>query len=153
MRTADRINANSTFSPIRALKLSETYALGGYKLHELYFANIGGRGGGASGSIFEAIVRDFGSYEFWEKDFRATAIASRGWVILGYDYNDKHLHNYGLDAHDSGTVIGFEPLLVVDVYEHAYFIDYGTNRFSYLDAIFGNIDWYVVNSRWENKKN
>lgn len=150
MRTADRLNANSTFSSIRGLKLSETYALGGYKLHEIYFGNLGGRGGTASGAILQAIVKDFGSYEFWEKDFKATALASRGWVMMGYDCNDRHLHNYGLDSHDSGNVVGFEPLLVVDVYEHAYFIDYGTNRSSYLEALFGNIDWFVVNSRWEN---
>lgn len=150
LRSSDRNDFDTSYSSIRSLKISESFAVGGYKLHELYFENLGGRGGKAGGSLFETIVRDFGTYDFWEKDFRSTALSYRGWVILGYDYNDKHLHNYGLDSHDQGLVIRFEPLLVVDVYEHAYFIDYGTNRASYLDALFGNIDWTVVNTRWQN---
>jgi Fe-Mn family superoxide dismutase len=143
--------ANSIYSDYRSLKLSESFAVGGYKLHELYFENLGGQSA-ASGVILEAIVRDFGSYEFWEKDFRATALASRGWVILGYDYDDCHLHNYGQDLYDVGPVVRFEPLLVMDVYEHAYFLDYGTNRSSYIDAFMRNIDWLVVNSRLANIK-
>lgn len=150
LRMADRSDANSTYSNIGALKKSETYAVGGYKLHELYFENLGGGGGTASGAILEAIVRDFGSYDFWEKDFRATGLASGGWAILGYDYDDSRLHNYGQDAHNVGTVIRFEPILVMDVYEHAYFLDYGTNRASYIDAFFRNIDWLVINSRLAN---
>jgi len=148
LRTVDPGEANSIYSTFRSLKTSESYAVEGYKLHELYFDNLGGRGGPATGPILEALVRDFGSYEFWEKDFRYTGLASRGWAILGYDYDDCHLHNYGLDTHNEGAVIRFEPVLVLDVYEHAYFLDYGTNRASYIDAFFRNVDWLVVNSRW-----
>lgn len=151
LRSLEHGESNSTYSDLRSLKNAETYSVGSYKLHELYFENLGGKGGPATGGMLEAIVRDFGSYEFWERDFRATGLASRGWVILGHDYDDGHLHNYGLDS--PAPVVRLEPLLVMDVHEHAYFLDYGTNCASYMDAFFRNIDWLVVNSRLANLKN
>ncbi|AEG59943.1 Fe-Mn family superoxide dismutase [Desulforamulus ruminis] len=149
---ADRTETNTIFSSIRSLKKEEAFAINGCKLHEWYFDNLGGRGGPVNGPILQAIVKDFGSSEYWEKDFRATGSASRGWAILGFDLDDGHLHNYGLDANDCGSVFRFEPILVMDVHEHAYFLDYGTNRTSYMEAFFKNIDWAVVNSRWISLK-
>lgn len=150
--SVDRSGADVTYCNVRSLKKEETFAVNGYKLHEWYFENLGGRGEPAAGPVLQAIVRDFGSYEFWEKDFRATGLSSRGWAILGYDYKDGHLHNHSQDAHDQGSLIGFEPLVVMDVSEHAYFLDYGINRASYIDAFFNNLDWSVINSRWINLK-
>ncbi|SHK89049.1 Fe-Mn family superoxide dismutase [Desulforamulus aeronauticus] len=143
--------ADSIYSEYRALKTAELYAVNNCKLHEYYFENMGGRGGNATGNVLEVIVRDFGSYEYWEKDFRATCLMARNWAILGYDFDDGHLHNYGYDE-DAGLAVRIEPLLVVDLAEHAYFLDYGTNRTSYLDAFAKNIDWAVVKSRFTNIK-
>ncbi|MGI6603590.1 MAG: superoxide dismutase [bacterium] len=147
LQTVDRQSANSTYSPYRELKLEETFALNGVKLHELYFANLGGSGGPPTGEISFFIQRDFGSASSWTTDFRALGLAARGWGILALDINDRTLHNFLLDAHNVGGIQRSVPLLVLDVYEHAYLLDYGTNRAHYLDAFFYNIDWQEVNRR------
>ncbi|WP_077714551.1 Fe-Mn family superoxide dismutase [Desulforamulus ferrireducens] len=142
-------NANPIYSEYRSLKISELKAVNNCKLHEYYFENLGGRGGSATGSVLETIVRDFGSYEYWEKDFRATSVMAGSWALLGYDPDDGHLHNYGLDE-ETAVPVRLEPLLVLDVAEHAYFLDYGTNRASYIDAFARNIDWTVVKARFSS---
>jgi len=148
----DRSKANQTYSDHRAAKVGETFAVNGVRLHEDYFGNLGGSGGRANGRILELIERDFGSYEAWEADFKATGIAVRGWAVLAYDWHDHRLHNYGQDAHDAGAIWSAMPLLVLDVYEHAYFIDYGTKRAPYIEAFMKNVDWDVVNQRAEHIK-
>ncbi|GAB6157721.1 hypothetical protein JCM39194_09210 [Desulfotomaculum varum] len=150
LRSLEQSESSAIFSQLRTLKDAENYTVSSCKLHELYFENLGGKGGPAAGAVLEAIVRDFGSYEYWEKDFRATGLASRGWAIMGYDYDDGHLHNYGLDY--QGMLLRIEPLLVLDVHEHAYFLDYGTNCASYIDAFCRNLDWSAVNNRLANLK-
>lgn len=150
LRTVDRATANATYSPLRELKVEESYAFNGVKLHELYFSNLGGMGGRPFGILYEAIVRCFGSYEAWEEDFKASGLAARGWVILSFDPDDGFLHNYFLDAHNAGLVLNMRPLLVMDVYEHAYYMDYGTDRRGYIEAFFQNINWEVVASRFRS---
>ncbi|ABO50618.1 manganese and iron superoxide dismutase [Desulforamulus reducens MI-1] len=152
LRSIDMQGSNSIHSSYRSLKIDESQTVANGKLHEMYFDNLGGNGRTAIGKVLEIIVKDFGSYEFWERDFRSTGLASQGWVILGYDFDDCHLHNYTQGAPDVVPIVRFEPLLVLDVCEHAYFLDYGTNRNSYIDAFFRNIDWYTVNSRLQNLK-
>jgi len=147
LRTVNRQTANATYSPYRELKLEETYALNGVKLHELYFGNLGGTDGPPSGEVSFFLQRDFGSTEAWARDFRALGLSARGWGILALDLDDRTLHNFLLDAHNVGGIQRTAPLLVLDVYEHAYFIDYGANRSGYLDAFFANIDWEEVNRR------
>ena len=147
LETVDRSKANQTYSALRALKTEESFALNGVKLHEAYFDNLGGKGGKPDGNILSLIERDFGSYEVWEEDFKASGIAARGWVVLVYDLDDGRLHNYSSDAHNQGGVWSALPLLVLDTYEHAYMIDYGVKRPSYIDAFMQNIDWDVVNKR------
>ena len=151
LRSIDPLQGNSFYSNLCILKNVETRLVSNYKLHELYFENIGGKGGSPIGPILEAIVRDFGSYAFWLKDFQAIGSACNGWVLLGYDYDDLHLHNY---AQDNNNVLPLrvEPLLVLDVHEHAYFLDYGTNSKSYISALFRNIDWPSVNLRFSSIK-
>jgi len=144
-----RENQNPRYTEFRELKAEETFNLDGVVLHELYFNNLGGIGGPPTGKIRNAIIHNFGSVEKWEEDFKAAAAASRGWVILGYDYRDKRMHNFLLDAHNVGVVQSSVPLLIIDVYEHAYFIDYGAKRAPYIDAFMKNIDWRVVNQRFE----
>lgn len=151
LRSINPDDVSSTFSNFSTLKSAESRLVSNYKLHEIYFENFGGKGGIASGALLEAIVRDFGSYDFWLKDFIAIGLSSDGWAFLGYDYDDSHLHNYIQDANNT-IPTRFDPLLVLDVNEHAYFLDYGTNRKSYIDAFFRNIDWLTVACRFSNIK-
>lgn len=147
METVDYGKANQTFSDLRAMKIEETFALNGVKLHEAYFDNMGGLGGRATGKALTLIERDFGTFAKWEEDFKATGLAVRGWVVLAYDREDGRLHNFGSDSHNLGPIWDAVPVLVMDTYEHAYMIDYGVKRPPYIDAFMKNIDWDVVNSR------
>ena len=74
-------------------------------------------------------------------------MSARGWVILAYDLNDGRLHNYISDIHNQGIVLGTIPLIVLDMYEHAYFIDFGTDKKSYIDWFLSSINWEIVEER------
>ncbi len=147
LETADPSEANATFSLIGELKREECFATNAIALHEGYFDNLGGDGKPA-GKILEMLNEDFGSYERWETDFKASGVAARGWVVLAYNWDDRRLHNYSIDIHAQG-IWAASPLLILDVYEHAYFLDYGTARKKYLDAFMKNIDWNSVNKLLE----
>jgi Fe-Mn family superoxide dismutase len=142
----DTSKANATYSDIRELKVEYSFALGGVKNHELYFDHIGGKGGDPTGPIGDMIRAAFGSYDDWKADVKATAIAARGWVWLAHDYTDGSLFNYIGDAQNSYPVWNATPLLGLDVYEHAYFLDFGVRRGEYIDAFFKVIDWDAVNA-------
>lgn len=144
---AERDQANATYSYYRGLKLGETYALDGVILHELYFSNLGGNRTQAYGKALEMIRRDFGTYESWARDFTACGKAGRGWAILAYDQRSRTLHNFMCDAHDVGAIWTAYPVLIMDVYEHAYFIDYANKKDEYINAFMKDIDWDVVNKR------
>jgi len=150
--SADRKAANATYSYFRGLKKGETYAMDGVILHELYFENLGGSGVATRGDLMRQIERDFGSYHAWLEDFKATGMAARGWAVLVYDRRSRRLINYLLDAHDHGVVQNTEAILVMDVYEHAYFIDYGTRKADYIEAFLDNVDWNVAEARWKKIK-
>ena len=137
--------ANQVYSELRSLKVDLTFAIGGIKNHELYFAHLGGAGGDPTGAIGDLIVRDFGSVDAWRADLRATGIAARGWAWTAYDRDEQRLFNYIGDAQNTFPVWNATPLVALDVYEHAYFLDYQTDRGSYIDAFLGNLDWDVVN--------
>jgi Fe-Mn family superoxide dismutase len=141
----DLDRANQVSSDIRALKVDLTFAVGGIKNHEVYFAHLGGAGGDPDGSFRALVERDFGSVEDWRADLRATAMAARGWAWTAYDRDEGRLFNYIGDAQNTFPVWNATPLVALDVYEHAYFLDYQTDRGSYVDAFFENLDWDVVN--------
>jgi Fe-Mn family superoxide dismutase len=147
LKKVDRSLANATFSELRELKLEESFAANGIVLHEAYFDVLGGNGK-PKGEIVERIAKDFGSFENWQEEFKALGMAARGWVILAYDFNDGKLHNYLADWHSQGGIWGTAPLLVLDVYEHAYFIDYGSDRKSYIEDFFANLNWQAINKRY-----
>ena len=137
--------ANQVYSEVRTLKVDLTFAIGGIKNHELYFAHLGGEGGNPDGA-FEALAeRDFGSVDAWRTDLKATAMAARGWAWTAFDRDEARLFNYIGDAQNTFPVWNATPLVALDVYEHAYFLDYQTDRASYVDAFFENLDWDVVN--------
>ncbi len=138
---------NATFSDLRELKVEETFAVNGVKLHEAYFDNLGGSGGSPVGAIKDLIERDFGSVEKWTAEFKACGMAARGWVVLAYDLETKHLRNVVCDVHNQGGIWNCVTLLVLDVYEHAYFLDYATARAKYLETFMKNLDWEEVNKR------
>ena len=144
IETADKAEANGVYSAIGELKRQETFAVNGMKLHEVYFGHLNGNGE-PEGELVKMIEEDFGSLDNWKLDMLSTGICARGWAILAFDYGDNRLHNYGSDAHNVGAVWGAIPLIVLDVYEHAYFMDYGVDRKSYLDAFFKNLDWDFAN--------
>ncbi len=147
LKNVDLAAANATYSDLRELKMEETFALNGARLHEGYFDNMVSGGNKPSGKILEMLERDFGSYENWEKEFKALGLCARGWVVLGYDLEEKKLKNVLCDSHNQGGVWNMLSLLIMDVYEHAYFIDYATGRKAYIEAFFKNIDWQFVDRR------
>lgn len=146
LKDASKENTNATYHQWRELNLELTFALNGVKLHEAYFANLGGNGK-ATGDILNFIEQDWGSFEIYKQDLIAGGMTARGWVVTAYDLDDNRLYNFICDAHNQGDVWNAIPLVVLDVYEHAYFIDYGTKRADYLQAFLKNIDFDYVNSR------
>jgi len=137
--------ANQVYSEIRALKVDLSFAIGGIKNHEIYFDHLGGGGGDPDGPIGALIRRDFGSIENWRADLKASGMAGRGWAWTAYDWDERRLFTYVGDAQNTFPIWNATPLVALDVYEHAYFLDYRTDRASYIDAFFGNLDWAVVN--------
>jgi Fe-Mn family superoxide dismutase len=141
----DLASANQVYSDLRALKVDLTFAIGGIKNHELYFAHLGGAGGEPTGAFAARVKRDFGSVEEWRADLKATGMAARGWAWTAFDWDEGHLFNYIGDAQNTFPVWNATPLVALDVYEHAYFIDFGTDRGEYIEAFFHNLDYDVVN--------
>lgn len=139
--------SSPTYSEMRSLKLGETFALDGVKLHQLYFENITGGANTPTGEIVNLIKRDFGSYENFLQYLKSAGLAMRGWVVLAIDPLDNKLHIFGSDAHDVGAIWSAFPLMIMDVYEHAYFLDFGTDRKKYIDTFIENINWQIVNNR------
>jgi Fe-Mn family superoxide dismutase len=121
----------------------------GMRLHELYFGNLGGNGQIAPDSkIAKRLADQFGSLENWATDFKATgAMRGIGWVVLYEDPVTGRLINVWINEHDVGHLAGGRPLLIMDVFEHAFIPDYGLKKGEYIEAFFKNIDWQAVESR------
>ena len=145
----DLSTANQVYSELRALKVDLTFAIGGIKNHEIYFEHLGGDGGDPDGAIGDLIERDFGSAGNWKADLTATGMAGRGWAWTAYDWDEGRLFNYLGDTQNTYPIWNATPLIALDVYEHAYFLDYQTDRASYIEAFFANLDWSTVND-WVN---
>ncbi len=143
----DYAKANQSYSLVRELKVELTFAYGGIVNHELYFGHLGGSGGAPTGELLAQIEKDFGSYENYKKDMKATGTAARGWVWTAWNQSEERLFNYLGDAQNAFPIWGATPIVALDTYEHAYFIDFGAARGGYIDAFFENVDWNVV-SKW-----
>ncbi len=141
---------NSNYSQIRSAQKSKTFCLDSIKLHELYFENLTGNNTRINGAIDLLINEIFGSYNNFLEKFKCIGLAMRGWVIFCYDRYNGDYYIYGQDSHDDGVMLYAEPLIVLDVYEHAYMIDYGINKSNYIDAFITNLDFGVVNKRLKN---
>ena len=140
---------NQTYSELRALRSGETFANNGVYLHEYYFNALGGDGAVPDNSLTKALAEKFGSIEQFVKYFSASGMAMRGWVVLAWDTQLEHLKVYGCDSHNQGGVWGCLPIIVLDVYEHAYFIDYGSDRAAYITDFWNNFNWEAANHLYE----
>jgi superoxide dismutase, Fe-Mn family len=131
------------------LKRRLGWEFNGMRLHEYYFENLGGSGAlDPNGKLGKKLAAQFGSVEAWEKDFRATgAMRGIGWVILYEDPANGRLINFWINEHDVSHPAGCHPLLIMDVFEHAYMVDYGLKKPDYIEAFFKNIDWKAVEGR------
>lgn len=143
----DTKDANATYSRYRCLKKGETFSLDGVILHELYFQNMCDSQKVPSVKTTEMLNQYFGGYEKWRADFTACCESARGWCVLVYEQRTNTYRNLLQDAHDDGVVCMAYPLLVMDMYEHAYFLDYGTNKDEYIKNFLTSVDWDVVEKR------
>jgi Fe-Mn family superoxide dismutase len=141
----DLSGANQVYSEVRGLKVELSFAIGGIKNHEIYFEHLGGDGGDPDGLFGQLVERDFGSAAAWAEDLKATGMAGRGWAWTAYDWDEGRLFNYIGDAQNTYPIWNATPLVALDVYEHAYFMDFQTDRASYIDAFLNNMDWATVN--------
>ena len=143
--------ADKDFPPLiySGLKREELHRTGSVVLHEYYFDGLGGDGKPA-GEIARALATAFGSLDNWETEFRRTAMSlsgGSGWAILTYNRHTRSLHNYWAWDHMHGAVTG-EPLIALDMYEHSYHMDYGTQAAKYVDAVMANLDWETIDARY-----
>ena len=131
------------------LKRRFGWEFNGMRLHEIYFGNLTKTTNKVSGALLHAIERQFGSFETWEKEMRAIcAMRGIGWAILYYDISTGKLFNCWVNEHDVGHLTTCAPLLVLDVFEHAYITDYGIKRADYLETLFKVLDWSEVERRF-----
>jgi len=141
---------NKTATPEFAeLKRRLGWEFNGMRLHEYYFENLGGSGGpDKGGKLVKAMSDSFGSYEAWEKDFKATGtMRGIGWVVLYQDTESGRMINFWVNEHDVSHPAGCTPLLIMDVFEHAFMVDYGLKRADYIESFFKNINWAAVETR------
>ncbi len=131
------------------LKRRLGWEFNGMRLHELYFGNLGGRAAlDPGGPLGRKIAEQYGDVESWEKEFRATgAMRGIGWTALYQDPSNGRLINFWINEHDVSHPAGCQPLLIMDVFEHAYMTDYGLKRADYIEAFFKAVDWAAVGAR------
>ena len=144
LKATDLKPANANFSEFRELKHEELFVVNSIRLHEGYFENLGSNK--QSDHINKAITTNFGSITKWENNFIACGLSARGWAVLGYDCHTKSLVNVITDSHDMG-MWGVEPLLILDMYEHAYMIDFGSNKSKYIEFFMSHVNWSKVSER------
>lgn len=141
----DSRKGNTTYSDYRELKIEQSFAENAVMLHELYFENMGGDGT-PSEAIMIKLSENFQSFQDFQLELMDAGLSARGWVILGLD-PDGALRLHLCDAHNMNGIWGSKLILVLDVYEHAYFIDFATDRKRYIDGFIENINWDVVEAR------
>lgn len=131
------------------LKRRLGWEFNGMRLHEYYFENLGGKSPlDKNGRLAKKMTGDFGSYELWEKDFKATGtMRGIGWVALYQDITNERLMNFWINEHDVAHPAGCRPLLIMDVFEHAFMLDYGLKKADYIASFFKNINWTVVEGK------
>ena len=150
LKSADRATAHHNYSELRGLLLDRAHNLNGVVLHELYFSNLTDAVTAPDEDFKSVIERDFGSWDNYINDFKAAGMSSRaGWAMTVYNYRDGKVHNFAIDQHDMHVPVFVKPLLIMDLWEHAYTTDYGIDKKSYIEAFMKNVNWSVVSQRFE----
>jgi len=147
MEGADRSKANANYSAIREMKKEEVHAMNSVILHELYFDGMSAAGGDPGEAAQDVLKKRFGSIDKWVDDFKAAAVSARGWAILALHPVSGKLYNFVSDVHDVGIPVLGIPLVVIDCYEHAFYVDYKNKKGDYVGAYPKHIDWAEVESR------
>jgi superoxide dismutase, Fe-Mn family len=145
-----RVNKDTPGFIVSGLKERELTFANSMTLHELYFGNLGGNGK-AGGGIEKSLAATYGSFSRWEEEFRALGASlggGSGWAILDLNLMTGELRSHWSGHHTQAAALS-QPLLVMDMYEHAYSIDYGAAATKYVDAFFANVRWDEVNARFE----
>lgn len=149
--TVDKDNVNSRHADFRSLKMDEAYNLNATWLHELYFSNCFDPNSEVTmdSTSFLHLQRDFGTFEDWQRDFIATAMAAgNGWAVCGYHTFLRRYINMVVSHHSGDVMLGVYPVIVVDMWEHAYARDYMTDKKSYLMAQMKEFNWTVIEDRF-----
>jgi Fe-Mn family superoxide dismutase len=153
--TADKDDANSRDSKFRSLKIGETYNLNASFLHGNYFENIADPNSKIvmDSLAFMRLERDFGSFDEWQKDFIACGLSSReGWVLTVYNgYLNRYI-NVVVDLHSLNVPINCYPVIVIDMWEHAYYRDYLNDKKTYIYAMMKELNWNVIESRFKKSE-
>lgn len=131
------------------LKRRLGWEFNGMRLHELYFENLGGKAAlDPDSKLGKSMTASFGSYDEWLKDFKATGtMRGIGWVVLYQDVTNGQLINFWVNEHDVANPSGCIPVLIMDVFEHAFMLDFGLKRADYIEAFFKNINWTAAEAR------
>ncbi len=134
---------NSTFSEVRSLKMAQTFAYGGFLNHQIFFNHL--NGDGKPTKEFLALIQEpFGNFKNFVNDLKATALSARGWAFCGYCYNHEMIVNVIGDAQNTYPIWGCDLIAAIDMYEHAYFPDFSTDKEQYIDSILSIMDWNQV---------
>jgi Fe-Mn family superoxide dismutase len=153
LETADRGAANGNYSPIGELKRRFTWNHSGTILHDVYWEVMGGDGDPKKGEeVSHAIEREFGSFDAWKADFKATGISTKlsGWALLVYDrLGSQRMLDVLVDEHHYGAVWGGVPLIALDMFEHAYYHKDGPGRAAYIDHFLSKLNWARINERYK----
>lgn len=154
LKTVDRSKAVASYSAYRSLKVDETFNANGQILHEIFFTTLTPTPKTPSDALefVKKVKEDFGSWEAFVEDVVACGMASRGWCIVAYDFRDGKIHTFLGDAHNQGGVWETWPVWSIDVYEHSYFIDFGSDKKSYINEVIKYTDWEEVNRRYLKAK-
>ena len=146
-----KAEGNQTYSELRALKNGESFANNGVYLHENYFAILGGDGA-PRGEVVEKLAEKYGSFDNFKNYFSACGMAARGWAILAWDMYEKELRIFTCDAQNHGGIWGAILIIAMDVYEHSYFIDVGSDRATYIKLFFDNLNWDKIEEFYQRAK-
>ena len=148
----DLSTANQVFSDARALKVELSFAVGGMQNHEIYFSHLKKNGGEPMGELKKQIEKDFGSFENFAKDLKASGLAGRGWAWTVWFPAAGKLINWVGDGQNTYLSWDLKPILALDVYEHAYYLDYAVNRGAYIDAFLKNLDWNKIGENFDKAR-
>ncbi|MFA6609566.1 MAG: Fe-Mn family superoxide dismutase [Candidatus Omnitrophota bacterium] len=151
----DRLDAMLSENRSRTVEYAElerrlSWEFDGMLLHEYYFENMGGKEPvDVKSALYKKIAEEFGTFDRWKEDFISTgSMRGIGWAVLYWEPRTGKLINTWVDEHDKGNIVAAKPILVMDVFEHAYMTDYRLDRAKYIEAFFKNIDWKTVQDRF-----